>query len=474
MNYDLDEMTSTPAGFGRVILGLDMYPKQEDIVNEFWDQHGRVKVSVRAPNGSGKSSVIIPTLALRNLQTKPQGRVIITSKDSRQLDEQVWPALESHRGKFTNLEWYQRYILSKEGGFIIGFTTDDPARAEGWHAKIEPPSLDSPVTIICDEAKSIPDPIFEAFSGRCTFNALLYISSTGELSGAFARSQDKGSDFIRYHITYEDCEHVLDKKRVEALQAFYPADDPFLRSTLYAEFMDHTGDAGRFTSLAVIRKWLENPPEERSGDTVAFCDFAGGGAENVLAIRRGNRVRILKAWREVNEMVAIGEFIALFREQNLKPHQIYGDNAGAGKPMVARMAELGWEINRFNGQSPALRESDFSDRNAEVWYTAGREVGKGKLILPNDPILHDQMVQRKRGADPKGRIRAESKDAMANRGLKSPDRADAVMAVIAIKPLLFNSKLEDQFGFPDLEELEEENPRSFLEAHNIHGAEAGV
>jgi hypothetical protein len=54
--YEIDEMGSTPAGFGRLVLGLDMYPKQEDIVNEFWDQHGRVKVSVRAPNGSGKSS----------------------------------------------------------------------------------------------------------------------------------------------------------------------------------------------------------------------------------------------------------------------------------------------------------------------------------------------------------------------------------------------------------------------------------
>jgi hypothetical protein len=223
---------------------------------------------------------------------------------------------------------------------------------EGWHAKIEPPSLDSPVTIICDEAKSIPDPIFEAFSGRCTFNALLYISSTGEMGGAFARSQDKGSDFIRYHITYADCEHILDKKRVEALKTFYPADDPFLRSTLYAEFMDHTGDAGRFCSLAVIRKWIENPAEERSGETVAFCDFAGGGNENVLAIRRGDRVRIAKAWREVNEMVAIGEFIALFREQNLKPHQIYGDNAGAGKPMIAR---LGSWVGRSTGLTGRAR-----------------------------------------------------------------------------------------------------------------------
>jgi hypothetical protein len=103
---------------------------------------------------------------------------------------------------------------------------------------------------------------------------------------------------------------------------------------------------------------------------------------------------------------------------------------------------------------------------------AGREVGKGKVILPEDSVLHEQMCQRKRGADPKGRIRAESKEAMANRGLKSPDRADAVMAVIAIRPLLFNTKFESEWGI--LEEFEEENPHSFLERHNILGAEAGI
>ena len=383
--FDLDEISSTPAGFAATVLELDLYPKQEDIVNEFNDQHIRTKVSVAAPNGSGKSSIIIPSIALRNLWTKPQGRVIITSKDSRQLDEQVWPALEIHRDKLPGWEWQQRYIFNQEGGFIIGFTTDDAKRAEGWHAKMIPGEVDSPVTIICDEAKSIPEDNFEAFSGRCTFTGLLYISSTGLMSGAFYRSQQEASDFTRYKITYEDCQHVLNPERVEALKAEYPPDDPFLRSTLYADFMNFDGDAGTFASHAAIGKCIENPPEYRNGEAIAFCDFAGGGAENVLAIRVGNRVKVARAWREVNEMVAIAEFIALFREYDLKPHQIYGDNAGAGKPMIARFAELGWEINRFNGHSPALRESDFQDRNAEIWEMAGREISRCRVILPDDP-----------------------------------------------------------------------------------------
>ena len=65
----------------------------------------------------------------------------------------------------------------------------------------------------------------------------------------------------------------------------------------------------------------------------------------------------------------------------------------------------------------------------------------------------------------------ESKDSMARRGLKSPDRADAVMAAIAIKPFVLNSKLDD-LGW--IETLEEEFESSILERNNIMGADAGI
>ena len=93
--------------------------------------------------------------------------------------------------------------------------------------------------------------------------------------------------------------------------------------------MDFTGDQGRFCSLKDIEKAISSPPQPLSGETVAACDFAGGGAENVLAIRRGNQVKLVRCWKEVNEMAAVGHFIRLFRENDLRPEQIYGDNAGA-------------------------------------------------------------------------------------------------------------------------------------------------
>jgi hypothetical protein len=216
--------------------------------------------------------------------------------------------------------------------------------------------------------------------------------------------------------------------------------------------MDFSGEASRFVSLADINHALESPPIPRAGDVVAFCDFAGGGAENVLAVRRGNRVRLVRCWREVNEMAAVGQFIRMFREEGLVPEQIWGDNAGAGKPMVAAFAEAGWGIQRFNGGAEAYRSSDFTNRNAEIWEMGGREVKAGKIDLDKDGKLHLQMTNRFRTADSKGRIMAESKSDMSKRGVESPDRADAVMAAIAIHAPVMYGKSEADL-IPDWADL---------------------
>ena len=69
-----------PSAFADMVLGYTLYPKQKAIVDEFRNQHGRVKVSVVAANGSGKSSIIIPTIALWSLVNVPQARIVITQQ----------------------------------------------------------------------------------------------------------------------------------------------------------------------------------------------------------------------------------------------------------------------------------------------------------------------------------------------------------------------------------------------------------
>jgi tRNA(Met) C34 N-acetyltransferase TmcA len=134
----------------------------------------RKKFAVRAPNGVGKTARIITLSSLWWLVRFPKGRVVVTSYDSRQVADQLWPALRAQLGKFPTWRTSdaERTITTPGGGRLRAFTTDDPGRAEGFHA-----DEDCPLLIIVDEAKSVPADIIQAID-RCSYNVLLYTGGT--------------------------------------------------------------------------------------------------------------------------------------------------------------------------------------------------------------------------------------------------------------------------------------------------------
>jgi phage terminase large subunit len=180
-----------------------------------------------------------------------------------------------------------------------------------------------------------------------------------------------------------------------------------------------------------VRRALENAPAALKGARTAFCDFAAGGDENVLAVLEGNRTWIEKAWRDENTFQAIREFISLFGSLGLTPSNIYADNTGMGTPMVKHLAEEGWYVNPVENGSVADKSEVYSNRGAEIWFEAAIKIERCEVILPNDPLCIQQLTRRRREYDGKQRLRAESKEAMRARGIRSPDRADALCGAIA-------------------------------------------
>ncbi len=168
----------TPLEFPNVLrlakyCGISVYDWQARIVLEIDDtaEGKRIKFAVRAPNGVGKTQRIICLAAARWMQRFPKGRVIVTSFDARQIDDQFWPAFRRLLSKFP--DWHaveaQHKVDTPQGGRLRAFTTDDPGRAEGFHRDDS-----SPLLVIIDEAKSIPAQILQAVD-RCSYNVLLYI-----------------------------------------------------------------------------------------------------------------------------------------------------------------------------------------------------------------------------------------------------------------------------------------------------------
>lgn len=408
---------STPVGFARGVLGLPLYQWQEDIL---WDADTPGAIAVKAGNGTGKTTNVAAPLALWHAAAFPHSLTIITAGVYRQVKEQLFPAIRRHAPKFAGWTFNETEIETPRGSRIIGFSTDEPGKFEGWHA--------DNLLVIVDEAKSVGDAIFEAIE-RCQPTRFLVMSSPGGCLGFFYEAFKTRRKFFRHHtITAFDCPHISPTWIAEQIEK-YGEQHPLVRSMVFAEFME-SGEDGAAINLTLLERCTANPPIFMPGNVRAFCDFAAGGDENVLAIVNGNRVKIAAAWRDRDTMSAVGRFIQLFREHDLSAQEISADGGGLGIPICDRLRELGWNVRRVNNGSPASESEIYGNRAAEIWVQGARKIERGEIILPNDPELFSQLTTRRIGANSRGQIVLESKEQMRARGLRSPDRADAVLGCL--------------------------------------------
>jgi phage terminase large subunit len=423
-------LRDSPLLFARTVLGRDLYRWQAEIAEavDQGSQYERVRIAVRTPNGSGKSSIVIPVCITRWLDRFPRSKVVLMSADSRQLDSQLMRALFSYRDPhLKHWTFLQREIRTPQGGQLVAFTTDESQRVEGHHG-----TKGAPLLMIIDEAKSIEAPIFEAVD-RCGYAVLLIISSPGLRSGTFfdAFSLNRQNHLV-FEISLQDCPHIAQEKIRDMLET-YGENHPLVRSSIYGEFMDLAEGESFIVPFEPLRKMIANPPGARISrhEYAAFCDFAQGRDENVLAIRTGNKLLDLIGWHDTNAISIVGRFLLEFRKAGLRAEQIWGDAGGLGLPMCDMLRDAGWPINRFSFGSKATDEDHYVSRGAEVWHSFAQRIARGELVLLNDPTLVSQLTSRKSTLDVRGRLGIEKKDDMAARGVKSPDRADAVIGAFS-------------------------------------------
>jgi hypothetical protein len=176
-----------------------------------------------------------------------------------------------------------------------------------------------------------------------------------------------------------------------------------------------------------------SPPRKAGTDVSCGVDFAGGGDENAMCIRRGNKVEKVITWRDKDTMASVGRFIIEFKKAGLKEEEVYCDVGGLGLPMADALREAGWNCHRVNFGGRAHDSDAYTNRSAEMWFTVSRLLDKCEIIMPDDEVLAQQLTSRRCSANKNGKLNLESKTEMKARGLASPDRADAVVLAVAAK-----------------------------------------
>lgn len=413
-----EEAISTPIGFTELLLKKPLYDWQREILMKFTKP--RADVALAASNNAGKTAYVVCPLAIWFAAMHPNSLVIITASVDRQIREVVFHELNKYASLFPSSNPNAAEWTLPNGSRIIGFCTNHPGKFESWH--------NENFLLIADEAKSIPDPIFQAFD-RCRPTHRLYASSPGIKGGEFYKSfTNPAYGFSIHKASAYDCPHVTEEEITKIITK-YGIDHPFTRSTIFAEFMGDESDVYVIT-LSDVRSILDEPPMAAWGKKAAFIDFGAGGDETVIAIMDGNEVLPLICWRDKNTMSTVGRCITELRRFEVTAPNTFADEGGIGKPMCDAMMEAGFSVNRVNNQS-APYDSRYINRGGEMWWDAQYLIKNKRIKLPKDEILVEQLSNRFQAFDSKARLGVEKKELMKERGLNSPDRADAVCGVLS-------------------------------------------
>lgn len=248
-------------------------------------------------------------------------------------------------------------------------------------------------------------------------------STTPNLSG------ERVPDNIRHHLISQ----VWIDEKIKK----YGEGSAYVTSKVHAQFPESTEDT------LIPASWIRAAQERTLSPDTAHdithtigVDVGGGGAgQSVICYRQGGVFRILSSSATPNTMVTLGRVIRAVRDTGASIARV--DNIGIGKGAVDRYNEqirdgdlLKSDVNivGVNVGEPASDPSQFANLKAENYWGLREMFQDGDIDIDAlDEDLAAQLTDLRFDTDSKGRIIMESKDAMARRGVASPDRAEALM-----------------------------------------------
>lgn len=219
----------------------------------------------------------------------------------------------------------------------------------------------------------------------------------------------------------------VDVAFVGSLRSQYSGD--FARQELEAEFIADLAGA------LIEWRWLDDARSKpaaydpAAGPVVGGLDVAGPGeAETVLCVRQGERVLELAAWPDPDPRGDVLAALAPWRHRGLE--RVNVDSAGIGHYLARHLEDHGIAVSDVNvGERP--RSADGAERyanlKAELFWGLRERFQAGEVAGLEDRTLLSQLAGLRYEHDSRGRVKIESKNDAIKRGLKSPDRAEALM-----------------------------------------------
>lgn len=171
---------------------------------------------------------------------------------------------------------------------------------------------------------------------------------------------------------------------------------------------------------------------DMSGVKVMGLDPAEyGDDETVLVTRTGRVHHGTKVWTKRSPMEVVGLVSDAYAKEDPKPAAVFVDVVGLGTGIADRLREIGIPVVRVHSGERALADDIYLNKRAEMWGNMRDWFQDGPVSIMSDEVLRSQLVAVRYSYDSSRRLKLEKKEDMKKRGIKSPDRADALALTFA-------------------------------------------
>jgi len=227
------------------------------------------------------------------------------------------------------------------------------------------------------------------------------------------------------------------------------ADNPYLEATGYAATLQGMPEPLRSQMLygdftiglsadpyqLLERRWLLEAGTRTAayrpdgGPVVAGLDVAGPGEdESVLVVRQGQGILEVCAFGDADARGPVLAALRPWRHRGLV--RVNVDTAGLGHYLARHLEDAGLRVRDVNvGTSPTTDDAreKYANLKAEAYWALRERFADGDVSGLTDRTMLAQLAGLRYQHDARGRVVIERKEDARKRGVKSPDRAEALM-----------------------------------------------
>lgn len=425
---------SFPWGEGE-LTGKAPEPWQLDILEQIdkgiLNVDQAIMLAVASGHDVGKSA-LVSWIILWAISTFEDTRGVVTANTATQLMTKTWPELSKWHNLFIAKHWFTvtaTSIFSNQPGHektwridAIPWSVTNTEAFAGLH------NLGKRVLILFDEASAILKQIWEVTEGATTDEG------TEIIWGAFGNpTRNTGRFFDCFHklkhrwITRQIDSRTVklsNKTKIRNWEEDYGKDSDFFKVRVKGEF-PATGER-QFISTALVdaARGRHVPVDKYNfAPVILTCDPAWTGSDELAIFKRqGLASEMLMKMAKNDDDTQVAGFLAGFEDEH-KADAVFIDlGYGTGIYSAGKLMNRNWTLVSFGAAS---NTPGYANKRAEMWGLM-REWLKEGGALPDDPRLCEEIPGPEYHVKLNGEIVLESKDDMKERGMMSPNRADAL------------------------------------------------